>query len=78
MCFGRGDMAAEETVKDMNAKEDGSLKRKEVDNVPRGMGWGAQSVAAARISRIREKDPESVNDFGRFVFLFFLIFDLQE
>lgn len=47
-------------------KEEESLKRKKVDNVPRGMAWGAQSFASARISSIREKDPSSVSDFGRF------------
>lgn len=65
-------MAGEEIVKDMYEKEDGSLKRKKGNNVPRGMAWGAQSVAAARISSIREKDPESVSDFGRLIFIFLL------
>uniref|UniRef100_A0A7I4CIB7 DNA repair protein REV1 n=1 Tax=Physcomitrium patens TaxID=3218 RepID=A0A7I4CIB7_PHYPA len=48
-------------------KEEESLKRKKVDNVPRGMAWGAQSFASARISSIREKDPSSVSDFGRYM-----------
>jgi len=72
------DMVGEETVTNTNEQEDGSLKRRKVDHVPRGMAWGAQSVAAARISSIREKDPESVSDFGRFIFIFSLVFDLWE
>lgn len=68
-------MAGEEAVKkmnvmDVNTKEEASLKRKKVENVALGMAWGAQSVAAARISKIREKEPESVSDFGRFIPIF--------
>ena len=66
-------MVGESTVKDMDEKEDASLKRKKGENGPRGMAWGAQSVAAARISKIREKDPESVSDFGRLILIFLYI-----
>jgi hypothetical protein len=42
-------------------------KRKELEVVAAsGMAWGAKSFSAAKISSIREKDPGSVSDFGRF------------
>lgn len=64
-------MAGEEA-----GKEVVSLKRKKSEeNEAGGMGWGARSSVAARINSIREKDPASSTDFGRFcsIFIFFAL-----
>lgn len=68
-------MAGEEA-----GKEVVSLKRKKSEeNEAGGMGWGARSSAAARINSIREKDPASNTDFGRFcsICIFFFLHFLR-
>ncbi|KAH9564768.1 hypothetical protein CY35_04G041900 [Sphagnum magellanicum] len=43
-------------------------KRKELEvAAASGMAWGAKSFSAAKISSIREKDPGSISDFGRYM-----------
>lgn len=58
-------MAEKERSKEGSGRGEATPKRKKREDAPRGMAWGAQSFAAARIGGIREKDPDSISDFGR-------------